>query len=91
VAATDRFQSAIDVANALAEVDGEILDWQLTKLPDRRQWEKNESGTLLEFTATNDGATECFKTAAGGQRRRVRDGCKTQMTDRDIRTFLGGH
>jgi serine/threonine protein kinase len=33
---TDRYQSAIDVANALAEVDGATLDWQFTMTGGRR-------------------------------------------------------
>jgi serine/threonine protein kinase len=40
----ERYQSAIDVANALASVDGCALDWRLNEMPDRRVWEKNNDG-----------------------------------------------
>jgi eukaryotic-like serine/threonine-protein kinase len=87
----DRYRSAIDVANALSDVEGSILDWHFSQVGDTKTWEKNESGTLLEFRAAESGATECFKTVGAGQRRRVTEGCKARMTDRDIRTFLGAH
>jgi serine/threonine protein kinase len=82
----DRYGSAIDLANALADVEGPILDWRFSQMGDT-----NESGTLLEFSAAANGATQCFKTVGGGQRRRFGQGCKTRMTDRDIRSFLGNH
>jgi eukaryotic-like serine/threonine-protein kinase len=87
----NRYQSAIDVANELAEVEGPILDWRFSIDDETRKWDKNESGTLIEFSAVTSGATECFKTVGAGQRRRVTEGCKARMTERDIRTFLGNH
>lgn len=89
--ATNRYRSAIDVANALAEVDGPTLDWRLADAGARRIWSKNEEGTLLEFSVNADGSTECFKTVGEGQRRRVGEGCQSRMTERQIRTFLGSH
>ena len=87
----NRYQSTIDVANDLAAVEGEVFDWRFSVNGDTRRWEKNEKGTLLEFSASANGATECFKTVGAGERRRVTEGCKAKMTERDIRTFLGDH
>jgi serine/threonine protein kinase len=88
----DRYQSAVDVSNALADISGEALDWQLVETSDKRVWTKtNEDGDLFEFTVPRAGPTECYKTVSGGQRRRHTAGCKPTMTQREIRTFLGSN
>jgi eukaryotic-like serine/threonine-protein kinase len=87
----DRYQSAIDVANALALVDGPTLDWRFSEEHDRRVWTKNEDGTKYEFIAYNDGRSECYRTVGVGQRRRVTEGCKQAMSETDIARFLGSH
>jgi len=84
-----RYQAALDVANAMAPIDGPTLDWQHSKLPDCYRWEKNVEGTLYEFERSLDGTTTCYKTKDGGQRRRLNAGCSQGMTDRQVRTFLG--
>jgi serine/threonine protein kinase len=88
---SNRFRSALDAANALADIDGDTLDWRLAESPDTRIWTKNKSGTAIRFTAHGDGSTECIKTATGGQARRVGAGCRALMTERDIKTFLGSN
>ena len=87
----NRYQSAVEVANALAEVAGETLDWRLVETHDRRVWTKNENGTEYEFTVTQAGPTECYKVVNCGQRRRHAAGCKPTMTEREIQTFLGSY
>ena len=87
----DRFASALGVANALAPIDGDTLDWRYSKPPGCQRWEKNVEGTLHEFELSDAGGTTCFKTKGGGQRRRVGEGCTAGMTDRQVRTFLGDH
>jgi serine/threonine protein kinase len=86
-----RYQSAIDVANAMADVEGSTLDWRLTEDSGKSTWTKNVSGTRTVFHASSTGETECFKTVGAGNARRVSEGCKPRMTDREIRTFLGSH
>jgi len=84
-----RFGSALEVANALAPIDGPTLDWQFMKDADCLRWEKNVEGTKYEFEVNASGATTCYKTKDGGQRRRHGAGCAGRMTDRQVRTFLG--
>lgn len=86
----NRYQSALDVSNALADIPAEMLDWQLTETADTRTWTKNDGEALYEFIVNKaGGTTQCYKTTGGGQRRRHTAGCKPAMTERDIRTFLG--
>lgn len=85
----DRYQSAIDVANALALVEGPTLDWRLAESAGKRVWTKNESGTNHEFTVYSDGRCECLKTVGAGQPRKVGDGCKASISETDVYKLLG--
>ena len=86
-----RYQSAVEVANAMAGIDGKCLDWRLVVHPDRRVWTKNENGTQYELTVTADGTSTCYKTVNGGQRRRVGDACRNNITDRDLRKLFADY
>lgn len=86
-----RFQTALEVANALAQIDSNHLDWQYEEQAGCKNWEKNVKGTKYEFMLHDDGTTECFKTVGEGQRRRFGKGCKDGMTARELRTFLGAY
>lgn len=85
----DRFQSALEVANALAPIDGPCLDWKHSRRADSRHWEKRVGDMTISFEWFDDGRTVCYKTRDGGSPRRFRDGCTDRMTDRQVRTFLG--
>ena len=84
----DRYQSALDVANAMAGIDGACLDWRLEDHPDRKVWTKVGDETQYELTVNADGTTTCYKSVDGGKRRRVIDACKANMTDRDLRKIF---
>lgn len=86
-----RYQSAIAVANALAGIEGDALDWRLTEEPDRRIWQKNKEGTEYEFTVERNGACTCYRSANGGPRRRFVAWCKGSVSEREIQSFLGSY
>jgi hypothetical protein len=86
-----RYSSAVEVANAMAEIEGNCLDWQLTAHADKNVWTKNEKGTEYEFTVHKDGHSDCYKSVDGGLRRRVAAACKPGMTDRDLRKVFTGY
>lgn len=88
---TDRYQSAIEVANDLAEVDGNTLDWRLSVTDGTRVWEKNENGTTYALTVEPRGASKCYKTGPSGKPMRVTDGCRASMSEKDIQKFLGAY
>jgi serine/threonine protein kinase len=87
----DRYHSAIDVANALADIDGKTLDWRLAASPDKKVWTKNENGTEYELTVNRDGSSECYKCVNGGRRTRVTNGCKKTISEKEILTLLGSY
>lgn len=86
-----RFQSALEVANALAQIDGNTLDWRLAEIADKKVWSKNENGTIYEFTVLANGGSECYKTVRDGQPRRVIDGCRMSISANEIKKFLGDY
>jgi hypothetical protein len=79
------------VANALASVEGDTLDWRFSVTGDTRVWVKNKSGTLYELRVDASGTSQCFKTTEGGNPRRVGEGCKSSISEREIQTFLDSH
>ena len=85
----DRYPSANAVANAMASIDGAHLDWSYALTPNQRKWTKDVSGVQYEFIVDKDSKSTCYKTAQGGQRRRVVDACKDAMTEREVRKILG--
>jgi serine/threonine protein kinase len=87
----DRFQSAIEVANELAKIDGEHLDWEYSLTVDQRIWRKNIDAISYEFIVEKDGKSTCYKTVGGGDRKRVTNACRNSVTERDIGTILGSY
>ena len=88
----DRYLSAIDCANALATVDGNTLDWRLSRNPVIPvSGRRTESGTLYDLTVASGGGAECYKTVGGGQRRRVIEGCKASISETELKKFLGSY
>jgi serine/threonine protein kinase len=86
-----RFRSALAVANALADIDGNCLDWRLTQDGGNRIWVKNENGTKLSFTVKENGSTEFIKTFESGRSQKSKDGCRPSMNKREIENFLGSN
>ncbi len=84
----ERYQSAIEVANALATVDGPEMDWQLTEVSGTRTWAKNEGGTEIKLQVNAAGHATCVKVSPSGTERRIKAMCRS-VTDGEIRTFLG--
>ncbi len=87
----DRYQSALDVANAIASIDGACLDWRLSDQPGRKVWTKINEGIEYEFSVNADGTTTCYKSVNGGGRRRVADACRAKITDKDLRKILADY
>lgn len=83
-----RFSSAIDVANALAGIDGNSLDWAYKPQADKKLWTKNENGTKYELAFHPDQSTVCHKSVNGGAARRVGAMCMAKASERDLKKML---
>ena len=86
VSPNDRYQSALSVANALAEVD-QCLDWLFEEFDDRMVWSKEINGTTKRFTLNHDSSTN-FESVSNGRVRRTRDLCIDRMTTTQVRRVL---
>lgn len=91
IASGDRYQSAIEVANALATVEGETLDWRLTVAGGVKTWTKDKSGTVITLALAADGSAQCHKRVGAGDPRRVREMCKPAATMQEVSSFLGSN
>lgn len=88
---SNRFASAIEVANALAAVDGTTLDWRLARGPGQRTWTKTEGDNLYELVVPDGANSVCRKSVAGGQPRKVGDGCLITPSEKDLEKFMGAY
>ncbi len=78
----DRYQTALDVANAMAGISGECLDCVSWNMPTVRSGQRAIDDTQYEFTFNEDGTTSCYKTVKWGKARRVADACRTKQRSR---------
>lgn len=84
-----RYQSVIEVANAMAPIDGASLDWRLTIAGGKRTWtKKNEAGTHIALEIDPAGNGQCQKTSPAGNVRNVRSMCKGSVSEQDLFDFL---
>ena len=82
----DRYSSALEVANALADVE-DCLDWTYVVEADGRSWSREEGATIKCFRVAGDGSTE-FTSTKNGSTRRKTEHCKGSMTTAGIRKVL---
>ncbi len=83
-----RYGSPIEVVNALADIDGSILDWQYTLEDDKRIWEQEVDGTRKFISVCQQLTSIAYKHKASSTPRRVREFCKTKISHNDIVEFL---
>ena len=86
-----RYQSAIEVANAMSGIDGNGLDWHFVSHLNKKVWTKNENGTEYELTVNANGSSDCYKSVNGGAKRRVSAACSANTTDRELRKVFTGY
>jgi eukaryotic-like serine/threonine-protein kinase len=84
-----RYQSAIEVGNALAQIEAPLLDWSLTIDQGKRTWRaKNEAGTKITLEVDASGSGHCEKTSVSGTVRRVKSLCKGGVSEQEIADYL---
>lgn len=84
-----RYRSAIEVGNALAQIEEPSLDWSLTIDQGKRTWTaKNEAGTCIKLEVDSSGTSHCEKVSANGTVRRVKSLCKGGVSEQEIADFL---
>ena len=85
---SNRFQSVIDVSNELAQVE-EKLDWRFSFDGKNRTWQKNDGEKEYLLTVKKNNESLAEKITGSGRRSRIVPYCKSEITSREIRKFLG--
>lgn len=89
---SQRYSAAIEVVNDLADIDGELLDWQMTSNEAGRKWCKQLSdGRQYELLEKADGSCKATKISAQGRTQRIADYCRPSLNRSEIKRFLRGH
>ncbi|GAA0469653.1 serine/threonine-protein kinase [Tatumella punctata] len=86
---TDRYQSALDVLNALSAIDNVCLDWRKENSPTHYIWSKPKDQAKMVFKVDKN-TTECelFKLGSDGSKRRDRPNCRDKTSGSDIYMIL---
>lgn len=88
---SNRYRATIEVTNALADIDGNALDWQYSLSDSSKVWTKCTNDKEYKLIISNDGTSLAEKTSVSGRSTRIRDYCKQALTSRDIQKFLKNH
>jgi len=91
VSPSNRYRSALHIANDLATLDGKIIDWHHAIDASGRTWRKSDGHTMYVLNVSLDGRSELRKTVAAGAAKRVIDGCQATINDREIARILGSY
>lgn len=84
----ERYDSAIDVINALSNIDGPLLDWQPEFTNSDRTWIKTEDGVTYKITIDAQNNTTGTRTSSTGGVRKKSEWCKVGVTDKDLYAML---
>ncbi|MDC5002093.1 serine/threonine-protein kinase [Acinetobacter baumannii] len=83
-----RYQSALDIINAIADIDSNLLDWSYEVTSDIKKWKKvDKKGILYELEVDKLGSSIARKTTSKTTQR-ISDYCTSKITDDLIISFL---
>jgi serine/threonine protein kinase len=86
---SERYQSAIDVSNALAAVE-DSFDWQFSIVGGNRLWEQEKDDKVYSLSVDEEGTSVAKKTInASGKTSRITNYCKSNILTSEIKSFLG--
>lgn len=85
----NRYGSAIQIVNALSEIDGNLLDWKMDLVNNETRWAKtDEKGREFLLILSSDGSSLATKTSAAGNTQRIVKYCKGEIQRSEIKRFL---
>lgn len=86
---TERFDSALEIINSIADIEGKILDWEYDLEDGFYYWRQitdNDYKKILKV-CTN-GTAKAYKTNSSLETRRISAYCKNNITEAEIISFL---
>jgi serine/threonine protein kinase len=84
----DRYNSPIEIVNALADIDGSILHWEYSCDENRKSWRQDVDGMIKLIEVCNAGTSKAYKHGNNSPARRVKGFCKTLIANTEIIEFL---
>ncbi|WP_077638329.1 serine/threonine-protein kinase [Salinivibrio sp. ML198] len=84
----DRYGTAVEVVNAIAEIDGPILHWKYLPSDQEDKWEQELDGTSKSIIIDNRRTSLAYRHRVNSPPRRVQAFCKPNITDAEIIEFL---
>lgn len=87
---SQRFNSAIQIVNAFADIGGNILDWQFKVIDDDLVWEQNKDGTIKTLRVSPQMKSYAYNCNVNdlSKQRRITHYCKQTITNEEIINFL---
>jgi serine/threonine protein kinase len=86
-----RFQSAIEISNALAEIEGNELDWCYNEENGDKNWTKDCGDKGYRLKVDSAGNAVATKRTASGRESRITEYCGTSIADAKIKDFIKRH
>jgi len=87
----DRYPSAIEVVNAISDIDESYLDWRPSVEGDIRKWsKKSATGTLYCIDVDANNRSTAYKISASGRRTSITKYTKIAIGNRELNRFFKG-
>ncbi len=84
----DRYGAAIEVVNALSDIDGSILNWEYQLDGGDQVWTQSVDGIRKKLSVCGRRESKAFKNKENSPPRRVTEFCKQEISDKEIINFL---
>lgn len=84
----ERFQSAVEIVNAIADIDGTILDWQYSIDEENEVWTHINSPIIQIRVKHEDGSCYACKIDSNGNARKINALCKAKITLNELKKNL---
>lgn len=87
----DRYHAAIDIVNAISDIDERYFDWQYSVESNIRKWSKRlPNGTLYFMEINENDSSTAYKITEAGNRSNITKYTKTTISNRELSRFLKG-
>ncbi|MFS4516830.1 serine/threonine-protein kinase [Delftia tsuruhatensis] len=86
---SERYKSATEIVNAIAGIDGKLLDWVLTTNSNCQTWTKLVNGVEYKLVVDATNNATGTRTPHGGTSRKESALCGNNVSKKDIYSMLG--
>ncbi len=84
----DRYGAAIEVVNALADIDGSILHWEYKSSEEEQTWVQENDGVIKSISVYSNGTSKAYQKKGNSDPRRITAFCKDMISDSEVVQFL---